>query len=453
LFTDDDIPPPPPPPPRPTPVAPPPSVPVLPPLPSGPPPLPSSPPPSPPPPPPPAPPPKPCPDKHSAVGRLLRAGSLKPPPVPPPEPCPVKYSASGQVLGTGSLKPLPVPPPEPCLVKYSNTGKMHSAGSLKELELQAKQYASSQAADRAPASHPGPSTQPEYLSGTWQSQMPQPPYPGQYTGGPAMPPRIAQPSVMLPPGSSSFIGTHQQEPVSAQNVGMYHGEPSNPAVSFSIPVPYRPPEPCGSYFSPQQMRPHSTNIQPESHSTYFSPGQTMAHPPDVRPNQMEQCNAVTRPPQRTPARNAGPLVFMPSRRPSVEASISQDTSFGVKRGRSFPPARNIRSSRSTSLCRSFRGRRTAPPESSRSGFRETGDEDWNTTAYRNEAGSGKTLQGFPNTPHSSASADKQIRPPWLSYDQPAQSQRGPSMQTDCVLPLMNVDLQPTFSSEYCICSK
>ena len=389
LFTDDDLPPPPPPPPPPT----------VPPLPRKPPPLPSSPPPSPPPP---------------------------PPPVPPPEPRPVK--------------------------RGSASSQMHISGSLKQLELQAKQYASSQTADRSHAAPVPPPSQPEYLSGTRQGQMPQPPYPGQYTGRPVSSvPGIPRPIVMPPPPqSSSTISSHQQAPTATQNVvGMYSGTPNNPSTTFGVRVPHRPPEqfgvsvpqrpadPRGSYFPPQQLQPHSADIRPESHGTYLLP---TPHGPDIQPNQIEHCNVATwPPPQPTTPRNVGPLVFMPSRRPSVEAPMSRDTSFGAKRGRGFPPARNVRSSQSAGSWRSFRGRKVAPSESSHSGM----NEGWNTTAYGSEPASGKTAQSFVSSPPAAPAASNQQRPRWLSYD----SQAG----RDNVRPLMGVATQPTrdYSSKCC----
>ena len=280
LFTDDDIPPPPPPPP-----------PVVPPLPSGPPPLPSSPPPSPPPPPPPLPPSEPRPVKHSAASQMYIAGSLKQVALQAKQYALSKSAGQSQAAHPGLL-PQPVPPPEPCMVKHSATSQ--TAGSLQQLALQAKQYASSQAASQAHTARPALLPQPEYSSGTWQSQLQQPPYSSQFTGGPVPAAGVAQPSVMLPPGSSSFISSHQQESMSAQTMGIYHGEPSCPDVSFNVPLPQRPPEPCGNYFSPQQLRPCAVNIQPESHDTYFSPGQTRLQAPDIRLNEMGRFNAVTR---------------------------------------------------------------------------------------------------------------------------------------------------------------
>lgn len=333
---------------------------------------------------------------------------------------------------------------------------MHTTGSLKQLELQAKQYASSQAADQSYTAQPPPLTltQPEYLSGTWQGQLPQPP--GQFTGRPvSVVPGVAQPSVLLPPASLPLISSRQQEPTTAQNMGMHSGTLNNPAVSFGLPVPNRPAEPCSNYFSPpQQLRPCSTDIiRPASRGTYFPPVQTRPRGPDIQPNQIEHRDAVTRPPQPTPPRNVGPLVFMPSRRPSVEASITRDTSFGVKRGgRGFPSARNIRSSRSAGSWHSFRDQRTASSESYYSGFGETMDEGWNTTSYSNESSGGKTTQGFVSPSPSAVATGNQVIRPWHSYDQSSQNQRGPAMQKDCVSRLMDLASQPSrgFSSKYCV---
>jgi len=441
-FTDDDVPPPPPPP-RPPP--------AVPPLPRRPPPLPSSPPPSPPPP---------------------------PPPLPPPEPRPVLRPASSQ---------------------------MHSSGSLKQLELQAKQYASSGAANRGLTTLPPPSTRsgaadrgltvpppttrPEHLSGTWQAPLPQPPYPAQYTERPVLAPSIAPPSVVLPPGPP-FISSHQQEPTSAQNVGMYAGTPSNPAVSFSVLSPHRPPEPRASlppphrppepraslppphrppephaslppphrppelrasYFSPSPVRPHVMDVRPESRGTYFSPSQTRIQRPEIQPMQTER--AMLRPPQQpTSPRNVGPRVFMPSRRRSVEGSISRDTSFGVKRGHGFQSGRNSQSSQSAGSWRSFRGQRIAPLDGSRSGFGEKVNEGWNTTSYSSESGSGEAPYSFVSSPPAATATSNQQPPPWLSYDQSSQSHRGPTMQKERVRPLLDLPSQPArgFSSEYCM---
>ena len=410
MITDDDLPPPPPPPPPPS---------VAPPLPSGPPPLPSSPPPSPPPP---------------------------PPPLPPPQPSPVKRPAAGQVP---------------------------SSGPLKQLELQAKQYASSHTANQPRTAYPGPSTRPEYLPGTWQGQLPpppQPPYPSQYTGGLL---GVAPPSVALPPGSTSFVGNCQQDPASAQNVRMYSGEQNSPAVPFSVPpvlnrlpepcrepislavsfnVPPppilgRPPEPCNSYISPQQMQSHSADVRPSSHGTYFMPGQTRPQAPDIRQNQLEHSNVVTLPSQPAPTRNVRPLVFMPSRRPSAKGSVSRDTSFGVKRGRSFPSSRNVRSSQSAGSWGSFQGRRMSPSESRRSEFGATMDKDYRTL-YGNEAGGGETAQGFVSSPPVAAAGRERSPPPWLSTQ--SQSQSAISEQSDCVRRLMDLAAEPTkdFRSEY-----
>ena len=385
-----------------------------------------------------------------------------------------KSAGQSQAAHPGLL-PQPVPPPEPCMVKHSATSQ--TAGSLQQLALQAKQYASSQAASQAHTARPALLPQPEYSSGTWQSQLQQPPYSSQFTGGPVPAAGVAQPSVMLPPGSSSFISSHQQESMSAQTMGIYHGEPSCPDVSFNVPLPQRPPEPCGNYFSPQQLRPCAVNIQPESHDTYFSPGQTRLQAPDIRPNemghfnavtrseshdtyfspgqtrpqapdvrtnQMERCNTVTRPLLPTPTSNVGPRIFMPSRRPLVKGSVSRDTSFGVKRGRGFPSTRNIRSRQSTGSGHSFRDQRMAPSESRHSGFGITADEGWNTTAYSNKADRGETPQGFANPSQVAAASDKQIRPAWLSYDPSTRSQRGSTRQPDRSLqPIRN------FSREYC----
>lgn len=433
-LADDDIPPPPPPPPPPAP-------PAVPPLPSGPPPLPSSP----PPPPPPSPPPP-------------------PPPLPPPEPYPVNPYVSAQI---------------------------HTASSL---ELQATQYKSSEVADRARTAHPGPSAQAEYSSGMWQGQMPppHPPYPGQYPGIP-VPSSGRPPLLMNPPGTTPFISTHHQYPLSSENTGMYTGAPNTPAVSFGVPVPppQRRPEPHGNYFPPQPMAPPGMDVRPELRGPYIPPGPArpqaadimphhMEHrnpkplltprgmdirpelrnpyvlpdpirpqAADVAPNQMEQCNP--HPPWLDPTRNTRPRAFMPDRRPSVETSTSQDTSFAVTRGRSFPTSRGIYSGQSAGSWRSFRGRKVAASEGSHSQFEETVDnEGWSTMTYSSEVGSGETTtQVFNNPLRASVAPVSEMHPVWQPHDQVSQSHRGAVMQKDSIRPLMDVSAQPTkgFSSE------
>ena len=198
---------------------------------------------------------------------------------------------------------------------------MHNTSTLKQLELKAKQYASSQVASQPHPTQLPSSTQPEYLSSAWQGQMPQPMYPSQYTGGPIF---VPPPSVMLPPGSSSFISTQQPMPV--QSMGMYSGQPNHLPASFALPVPHRPPEPCRNYFAAQQMRPSRAvmDVHPES---YFSAGHSRPPAPDIRlirpqvpdvqPSQVDHGNVMPRQPCPASTRNIRPLVFMPTRRPSV----------------------------------------------------------------------------------------------------------------------------------------
>ena len=398
LFKDDDVPPPPPPP-------------VKPPLPSRPPPLPFSPPPSPPPP---------------------------PPPPPRPEPHPVKRLTSSQTHSSSQL---------------------NTAGSLKQLELQAKQYASSQAAEWAHTAPPAPPTQPECSSDAQQGQMPRQLHPGHYAGLPVSASAIAQPAPILPSGTSSFIGIRQQEPIYAQSVAVCGKPPNNPAVPFGVPVSHRPLEPRGNYFSSQPVRPHALDIRPELRGQYFPPDPPVRpqgadnFPPDpVRQRGLDiRSNQVEPRPPLLPTGSVGSgktLTFIPSRKPSVETYTPRDTSFGVRNTRGFPSARNRRSSQSAASWRSFRGRRRAPSEG---GFGDTADDSWSSSAYSSES-RGETPHGFVSPPPATAATGNQAHPPWLLHDQSSQGQGGPMMPKESVRPLMHGTTQPArnFSSELCI---
>ena len=395
---DDELPPPPPPPP-----------PVKPPLPRGPPPLPSSPPPSPPPPPPP----------------------LPPPPPPQPQPRTVKLPVSSQM---------------------HSSSEMTTAGSLKQLELQAKQYVSSQAAEWACTAPPPPLTQPVYSSGAQQTQMPHQPHASHYAGKTASASGFAQPPPILPSGTSSFISIHQPEPVYSQNVATYGELPNNPAISFGVPMPHRLPEPHRNYFPSQQVRPHAMDIRPETHGQYFPSDPMRPQAPDIRPNQMEPCVTTRPPPPTSSARSGKTLTFVPSRRLSGETYTSRDTSFGVKSVRGFPSPRNRRSRQSAATWRSFQQRRRTPSEGGHARFAEIADEGWNSSAYSSEAGSRETPRGFVRPPPAAAATGNQTRPPWLLDDPPSQGQRGPMMPKESVRPLMGANTQPTrnFSSECCL---
>lgn len=155
------------------------------------------------------------------------------------------------------------------------------------------------------------------------------------------------------------------------------------------------------------------DIQPETHSTYFAVGATRPQVPDMH---------LARPPQPT----VPPVMFTPSRRASVEASVSHDTSF---RARSLPSARNIRSSRSATSWRSFGGQRTTPLHGSRSRLGQSVDKAWNTKTYDNKA----------ETARRAGPTDRPVHPPWLSYEC---NQTGATVQTERVRPLLDVTTRP-----------